>query len=203
VIEVSREVPAEIVDVYREAFGASPYFEGEREVARFAEEALPGHARRDGFRCVVAREDGLVVGFAYGYTSAPGQWWHDWVRSLLDAAQVEVWMSDAFELVELAVRPAAQGRGHGARLHDAVLADRPHRTALLTTRDEDTPARRLYRRRGWVPLREGWRPSARQPPLVFMGLRLPLQPEIPPPSRPGSAAEGPAGHMRAVDSYSR
>jgi ribosomal protein S18 acetylase RimI-like enzyme len=172
VIELSPELPIEVADVYREAFGASPYFEGEREVARFAEEALPRHAAREGFRCAVAREEGVVVGFAYGYTTAPGQWWHDWVTSLLGPALAEEWMTDAFELVELAVRPAAQGRGTGGRLHDVVLAARPHRTALLSTRDEDTPARRLYRRRGWVPLREGWRPSPDGPPLVFMGLRL-------------------------------
>jgi ribosomal protein S18 acetylase RimI-like enzyme len=172
VIELAPDVPPEVVDVYREAFGASPYFEGDDEVARFAREVLPRHAGRAGFRCVVARDEGAVVGFGYGYTSAPGQWWHDWVASLLGLALADEWMGDAFELVELAVRPAAQGRGHGARLHDAVLAGLPHRTALLSTRDEDTPARRLYHRRGWVPLREGWRPSPNQPPLVFMGLRL-------------------------------
>jgi len=171
-IELAREVPAEVVDVYREAFGASPYFEGEAEVTRFAGEVLPRHRVRDGFRCVVASEDDAVVGFAYGYTSAPGQWWHDWVAGLVGPALAAEWMSDAFDLVELAVRPAAQGRGHGGRLHDAVLAGLPHRTALLSTRDEDIPARRLYRSRGWVPLREGWCPSPNQPPLAFMGLRL-------------------------------
>jgi GNAT superfamily N-acetyltransferase len=172
-IELSRELPVEVVDVYREAFGASPYSEGEAEVARFADEVLPRDAARAGFRCVVARDGGAVVGFAYGYTGAPGQWWHDWVVSLLDAAVAEEWMAGAFELVELAVRPAAQGRGTGGRLHDAVLAGLPHRTAVLSTQDEDTPARRLYLRRGWVPLRPAWRPAPSRPPLLFMGLRLP------------------------------
>jgi len=173
IVEAVSEFPAEVVDVYREAFAESPYYEGEEEVARFAEEALPRHTGRRGFRCVVARDAGLVVGFAYGYVSGPGQWWHDWVAGLLGPALAEEWMTDAFELVELAVRPAAQRQGAGGRLHDAVLADRPHRTAILSTRDEDTPARRLYRRRGWLPLREGWRPTPGVPPLVFMGLRLP------------------------------
>jgi ribosomal protein S18 acetylase RimI-like enzyme len=175
IVEVVREVPPEVVDVYREAFGASPHYEGEIEVARFAEQALPRHAGRAGFRCAVARDGGAVVGFAYGYTSAPGQWWHDWVAGLLSPAAARDWMNDAFELAELAVRPAAQGRGAGGRLHDAVLAGQPHETAVLSTRDEDTPARRLYRRRGWVPLLEGWRPTPAVPPLLFMGLRLPGQ----------------------------
>lgn len=174
-IELDAEVRAEIVEVYRAAFGESPYFEGEAEVARFAQEALPRHAVHAGFRCVVARDEGAVVGFAYGYTSAAGQWWHDWVLAQLDPSVAAEWMTDAFELVELAVRPAAQGRGTGGRLHDAVLAGLPHRTALLSTRDEDTPARRLYRRRGWVPLREAARPAPDGPPVLFMGLRLPAR----------------------------
>jgi GNAT superfamily N-acetyltransferase len=173
VIDLSPEVRAEIVDVYREAFGASPYFEGEAEVARFAQQALPRHVAHAGFRCVVARDEGSVVGFAYGYTSAAGQWWHDWVVAQLDPPVAMEWTTDAFVLVELAVRPAAQGHGTGGRLHDAVLAGLPHRTALLSTRDEDTPARRLYRRRGWVPLREAVRPAPNGPPVLFMGLRLP------------------------------
>jgi ribosomal protein S18 acetylase RimI-like enzyme len=174
-IELTPEVQAEVVDVYREAFGESPYFEGEAEVARFAREALPRHAVHAGFRCVVARDGGAVVGFAYGYTSAAGQWWHDWVAAQLDPAVAAEWMTDAFELVELAVRPAAQRQGAGGRLHDAVLSGLPHRTALLSTRDEDTPARRLYRRRGWVPLRESVRPAPDGPPVLFMGLRLPAR----------------------------
>jgi ribosomal protein S18 acetylase RimI-like enzyme len=174
-IELAPEVQAEIVDVYREAFGESPYFEGETEVARFAREALPRHAVHAGFRCVVARDEGALVGFAYGYTTAAGQWWHDWVVAQLDPPAAAEWATDAFELVELAVRPAVQGRGIGGRLHDAVLAGLPHRTALLSTRDEDTPARRLYRRRGWVLLREAVRPARDGPPVLFMGLRLPAR----------------------------
>ena len=174
-IELDPQIRAEIVDVYREAFGESPYFEGDAEVARFAEQALPRHEAHAGFRCVIAREEGAVVGFAYGYTGAPGQWWHDWVVAQLDPAVAAAWASDAFELVELAVRPAAQGRGTGGRLHDAVLAGLPHRTAMLSTRDEDTPARRLYRRRGWVPLREALRPAPDGPPVLLMGLRLPAR----------------------------
>jgi len=171
-IELDPEIRAEIVEVYREAFGASPYYQGEAEVARFAREALPIHAAHKGFRCVVARDEGAVVGFAYGYTSAAGQWWHDWVAAQLDPAVSAEWMTDAFELVELAVLPAAQGRGTGGRLHDAVLAGLPHRTALLSTRDEDTPARRLYLKRGWVPLRESARHAPDGPPVLLMGLRL-------------------------------
>src|SRR5262249_33637382 len=48
-----------------------------------AQRSLPaqGHPGSDGFACRAAlRPDGRLVGFAYGYTSRPGQWWHDLVR---------------------------------------------------------------------------------------------------------------------------
>ena len=51
--------------------------------------------------------------------------------------------------------PAAQGRGTGTALHDALLAGLPHRRALLSTYRDDRPAPRLYRRRGWRLLYAG------------------------------------------------
>jgi len=166
-------VEADIVDVYREAFGPAPYFEGDAEVRRFACDALPRHVDRADFRLVIARDAGVVVGFAYGYTGEPGQWWHDWVTAELGPSESAEWAEEAFEFVELAVRPSAQGRGTGGRLHDALLLGLDHRTALLSTLDEDTPARRLYRGRGWVSLREDLRVSgAGRPAALLMGLRL-------------------------------
>lgn len=170
------EVPAaDVVAVYTEAFGAAPYFEGEEEVRRFADDALPCHLERRDFRLALARsaEDGVVVGFAYGYTGEHGQWWHDWAQTRLTPAEAAEWVDGAFEMVELAVRPAAQRRGAGGRLHDALLAGLPNRTALLSTRDSDTPARRLYTRRGWVTLREKLQAGPGRPGVLLMGLRLP------------------------------
>jgi ribosomal protein S18 acetylase RimI-like enzyme len=166
-------VAADIVDVYREAFGSAPYFEGEPGVARFASEALPRHAGRDDFRLVIAREAGAVAGFGYGYTGARGQWWHDWVVGQLDRATVAEWAREPFEVVELAVRPAAQGRGTGGRLHDALLAGLRHRTALLSTWDLDSRAVRLYRGRGWMTLRRAVRSGPAGPAVLLMGLKLP------------------------------
>jgi ribosomal protein S18 acetylase RimI-like enzyme len=149
----------ELVAVYRAAFAPPLHHVSDEDAARFGGEILPRHAGRAGFRCRVAREapGGPVVGFAYGYTSAPGQWWHDLVARALGADLAERWLGGAFEFVELAVAPAAQGRGLGGRLHDALLAGLPHRTAVLSTRDAETPAVRLYRGRGWTPLLTGYR----------------------------------------------
>lgn len=138
-----------LADVYRAAFGAPGYDEGEDAVARFRDEQLPRHATREGFRCAVARAGGALVGFAYGYTGERGQWWSDQVAANAPADVVERWLGGHFEFVELAVDPAVQRRGLGRGLHDALLAGLPHERALLTTYADDRPAPRLYRRLGW------------------------------------------------------
>lgn len=163
-----------IVGVYRAAFAPPPYGEGEDQVAWFARDQLPQHAWREGFRCCVAREaaGGPILGFAYGYAGKPGQWWRDVMAQALDAETAAWWLPGYFELVELAVMPAAQGRGIGGRLHDALLVGLPHRTALLSTHQSETPALRLYRKRGWVPLLEGFVFPGGDMPFVIMGLDL-------------------------------
>ena len=53
----------------------------------------------------------------------------------------------------MAVAPAAQGRGLGARLLEALLAEaerRGHRTTSLEVRADNAPAQRLYERYGFV-----------------------------------------------------
>lgn len=135
--------------VYRAAFGAPGYDEGEAEVRRFVEEQLPRHVEREGFRMSQATLAGRLVGFAYGYTGRRGQWWTDRVASLAPEAVVEEWVGGHFELVEMAVAPVAQGQGIGAMLHDCLLAGLPHRRALLSTYRDERAATRLYRRLGW------------------------------------------------------
>ena len=69
----------DLVEVYRAAFTVVPYNEDEDAVARFRDEQLLRHAERERFRCVVDRDHGRVVGFAYGYTGRRSQWWTDYV----------------------------------------------------------------------------------------------------------------------------
>ncbi len=164
----------QFVEVYRAAFASPPYCEGEAEVRRFAEETLPRHVQRAGFRCCVAQDqaNGLVVGFAYGYTGQVGQWWHDIVAQALDQVTADRWLPGSFEFVELAVMPTAQGRGIGGQLHDALVEGLPHRTALLSTRQAETRALGLYRRRGWVPVLENFVFPGGTEPYVILGLDL-------------------------------
>jgi broad specificity phosphatase PhoE/GNAT superfamily N-acetyltransferase len=145
----------ELTDIYRGAFTAPGYAEDEDAVARFRDDQLPTHAARTGFRLVTVREGPGLLGFAYGYTGERGQWWTDQVASVVPTDLAETWLGGHFEVVELAVRPSAQGRGFGAALVESLLSGLPHARALLTTYDDDRPAARLYERLGWRLLADG------------------------------------------------
>ncbi len=145
----------ELVHVYRAAFTAPGYDEDDHAVARFVDDQLPAHAARDGFRLVTVRDGSALLGFAYGYTGELGQWWTDQIAGTVPPVLAKTWLGGHFEVVELAVRPEAQGRGFGAALIETLLVGLPHRRALLTTYADDRPAPRLYRRMGWQLLASG------------------------------------------------
>jgi len=113
------------------------------------------HAGRRDFCFLVARDEGVIVAFAYGYTGEPGQWWSDRVARALDAAQREQWLDPPhFEVVELHVRPSHQRRGIGSVLLAQLLSRQPHDRALLSTQTASTKARTFYAKNGWVELAE-------------------------------------------------
>ena len=162
-----------ICAVYGAAFAAPPYMRGPAATAAFAD-TLTRHVERHTFRCWVARDavTGAILGFAYGYRSAPGHWWHDLVARALGAEASRRWLAAAFELVELALWPGYQGQGIGGRLHDALLAEVPEQVAVLSTRQEETAALALYRKRGWIDLRRDFHFSGAPAPWLIMGLDL-------------------------------
>ncbi|MDQ2806595.1 MAG: GNAT family N-acetyltransferase [Chloroflexota bacterium] len=162
-----------ICAVYGAAFAAPPYARGPAATAAFAD-TLTRHVGRQAFRCRVARDgaSGAILGFAYGYPSAPGHWWHDLVARALGSDQSRRWLADAFELVELALWPTYQGQGIGGRLHDALLVEVAQPVAVLSTRQEETAALALYRRRGWTALRRDFHFSGGAAPWMIMGLDL-------------------------------
>ncbi|MEX2291921.1 MAG: GNAT family N-acetyltransferase [Mycobacteriales bacterium] len=156
----------EVLDVYAEAMQVTP------EEARSRRSIVASHLDRDGLRVVVAVEGDRMVGVAYGYRGAAGQWWHDQVHAALTAAQSREWLEGAFEVCELHVRPGLQGTGLGRGLLDTLLQEVPARTAVLTTPDGETRARRFYRAGGWVDLTTGLRFPG--DPRLFAVLGLPL-----------------------------
>jgi ribosomal protein S18 acetylase RimI-like enzyme len=97
------------------------------------------------------------------------------------------WLDDSFEIAELHVLPSWQGQGIGRSLLLSIAAGRPERTAVLSTADAPTRARRLYRGLGFTDLLTDFRFSGGEPPYAVMGATLPLDASaVPRSSRPSS-----------------
>lgn len=156
----------DLLEVYAEAM------EVDRVAALARRSIVASHLERPGLRGWVALDGERMVGVAYGYLGAPGQWWHDQVRAALSSEQAQQWLEGAFEVCELHVRPELHGTGLGRRLLDALLGGVPTRTAILTTPDADTRARRFYRAGGWVDLARDVRFPGDPRSFAVLGLRL-------------------------------
>jgi ribosomal protein S18 acetylase RimI-like enzyme len=149
------------------------------------EAIMERHAASPGFRGLVAQADGQLAGFTYGFHGETGQWWHDMVAAALatrsgvafsagESATPGGWLDDSFEVAELHVLPRWQGNGIGRSLLLTVADGRPERTAVLSTADAPTRARRLYRAVGFTDLLTDFRFSGAEPPYAVMGATLPL-----------------------------
>lgn len=162
-----------IAAIYRGAFTPPPYSKPEAEIAEFGQ-ALPTQFDRQGYRFVGAfdRDAGELAGFAYGFDCTPQRWWYRQVQPGLPQGLAEAWLEDSFNFVEIAVDPPFQGQGIGGELHDALLSGLQRRRAVLSTLQAETAAHRLYRRRGWVTLREDFFFPGVARRYLIMGLEL-------------------------------
>jgi ribosomal protein S18 acetylase RimI-like enzyme len=134
------------------------------------------HIFIDGFTARAALlEDDTLVGFGYGYTTMPGQWWHDLVRHALDRRSAGDWLINAFELSELHLLPEYQGLGIGRRLLRSLAEGISHSAMLLSTPDANTRAFRLYRELGFVDLARNYLFPGDARPFAVLGARLPLR----------------------------
>jgi ribosomal protein S18 acetylase RimI-like enzyme len=165
------------------------------------EAILERHAGNPGFRALAAvlpggddppgsvSVDDVLAGFTYGFHGVPGQWWHDTVAGALAMSSApsrpswfsgasrgtgKGWLDNSLEVAELHVLPAYQGMGIGRELLLRLTAGRPERTAVLSTADAESRARRLYRGVGFTDLLTGFRFSGAEPPYAVMGAMLPL-----------------------------
>jgi GNAT superfamily N-acetyltransferase len=160
----------DVLDVYAEAMGVDAV------AARARRGILAAHLDRHGLRAVAAERDGTLVGIAYGYLGARGQWWHDQVRGAMGEQLARQWLDGSFEVCELHVRPVWHGTGLGRTLLLQLLEGVPAPTAVLTTPDTDTRARRFYRAGGWTDLVRDLRFPGDPRAFAVLGLRLPPQP---------------------------
>jgi len=180
-----------------ERHAANPGFRALAAVLTLGGQA--GQAPQDG------AADPVLAGFTYGFHGAPGQWWHDTVAGALAVSLASAksripsayprpragvaWLDDSFEVAELHVRPPYQGMGIGRELLLRLTSGRPERTAVLSTADAESRARRLYRGVGFTDLLTGFRFSGGEPPYAVMGAWLPLRgasADVPRSPRPSS-----------------
>ncbi len=181
------EIPASLA-IYADAMEADPALLPSRA------ELMRRHARYPQFRALqaCASPDGEVKGFAYGFHGQGGQWWYDAVWSALTRAfgigVGATWLADCLEVAEVHVYKRHQRSGIGTRMLLALTAGLPERTAVLSTPDRDTTARRLYRSMGFSELLTGYSFPGGSPPYILMGAELPLRDPRVPPARSISAS---------------
>jgi ribosomal protein S18 acetylase RimI-like enzyme len=152
------------------------------------------HVTYDGFRAVAVTADaadgpggpggrGQIIAFSYGFCGAGGQWWHDVVTTALAArsgrALADAWLADSLEIAEVHVHPDFHRRGIGRSMVLGLAEGRRERTAVLSTQDADSPARRLYRGLGFGDLLTGYCFPGTPVPYAVMGAALPLRPAAP------------------------
>ena len=123
-----------------------------------------------------------LLGVAYGYPGAPGQWWQQQVvlglqRGGLPSQEIAQLMHSYFELTELHIHPRAQGRGLGEALARRLLAGRAERNVLLSTPEtngEPNRAWRLYRRLGFTDIIRRYHFAGDPRAFAILGRELPL-----------------------------
>jgi ribosomal protein S18 acetylase RimI-like enzyme len=126
--------------------------------------------------------DAPLLGVAYGYPGAPGQWWQQQVvlglqRGGSPPQEIAKLMTSYFELTELHIHPRAQGRGLGEALARRLLADRSEQNVLLSTPETDGEANRawrLYRRLGFQDVIRGYHFAGDPRAFAILGRALPL-----------------------------
>ncbi|WP_221583656.1 GNAT family N-acetyltransferase [Microbacterium sp. G2-8] len=158
----------EIWGAYDAIFGDQPSFE------TFRDTMFARHAARDRFRLAAAHDGERMIGFAYGYYGADGQYYTESVREALGREAAGEWLPGAFEFVSFGVLSAHRRGGIGRALYRAVMTG-VDGTALLSTWDDPAdPAVRFYEREGWRRIGAhdkadgsrtmqimGWRPATR------------------------------------------
>jgi ribosomal protein S18 acetylase RimI-like enzyme len=156
VTEVTEADTQEVWPVYDAVFG------DRADIDSWRSTTWDLHVARDGFRLarayydVVEGESRRLVGFAYGYTGAHGQWWTDQANRVLAPDVAAEWLGGHFDLVSLGVLEEARRRGLGRALLREVTRDLPNpRWTLTTSGDAEDPARHLYASEGWQVIGPG------------------------------------------------
>jgi ribosomal protein S18 acetylase RimI-like enzyme len=159
--------PEEVADLYAAATAGPPLSEPRAQADGYGELFRYVLTRAD-LAWAAARRDGALVGFAYGHDWRWERQPDPWSRTLSDRlGTAAALLEDSFAVYVLVVHPDEQRRGLGRRLLDELLATAGTQRAWLQTRDEETPARALYRAAGWRELGHGPDAPDGRPGLVL------------------------------------
>lgn len=113
------------------------------------------HAGYEGFIGLKAKDsNGNILGFTYGYTSLPDQFYREKIAKQLSKIERDTWLVNCLEFVELAVDHSYRRLGIASKLHDYLLKNSNHNTAVLTTGIENKPAINFYRKKGWKTIKK-------------------------------------------------
>lgn len=149
------------------------YFEVWEDRNRAFKETFKRHTTYEGFDGYNVRtESQQLVGFIYGYSSLPGQFYHDRLSQAVTSEDYDKWLKDSFEIVELVVSPDYQRQGIGQLLLSSLLKDKKKDTAILTTGIENTSAQSLYQKFGFESIIPSFHPTDPNEPYVLMGKKL-------------------------------
>lgn len=146
-----------------------------------------------GFTAVCATFGDALAGVAYGFNGSPDHWWQRQLRRGLrekgGPTPDEVFrIRDYFEVAEVHVLPAFQGRGIGRSMMKQLLWNIPTSSAILSTPEvahEDNYAFGLYRSLGFSDLLRNFKFDGDQREFAVLAAPLPLPTTA---DRPGEAS---------------
>jgi len=138
--------------LYAAVYAEPPYRDGPAEVAEFVAEWRE-LLNQPGFRLVVARTAGQLVGFALGHVVESASGWWAGIRPGPPggdtADPVDSDSGHSFGIAELGVHPGWRRRRLASRLHEALLAGRSEPRVVLWVRADAPAARATYARWGY------------------------------------------------------
>ena len=123
-------------------------------------ERFKRHMSYEGFRGSISlNEENKLIGFAYGYASLSGQYYHELLAQHMRPDLTNEWLTNCFEFVELCVHPSNRQQGIGSLLHDHLLKDMQYETSVLTTQQSNLAARKMYDKKGWNVIDDSFFPN--------------------------------------------
>ncbi|WP_406288690.1 GNAT family N-acetyltransferase [Embleya sp. NBC_00896] len=146
-----------LLDVYAEVYAADltkPF----HSVDTFAHR-LDAYAAAPGFACVLGWDEGVPVGYAFGYTLQAGARWWIGLTDPVPAAEIEETGRRTFALNELMVRAPWRGTTTARTIHDALVASRGEERVTLLVDPTHPKVLALYERWGYrvlSDLRPAW-----------------------------------------------